>query len=735
MTIGFLLGTGWIAGVALAVGVMPAWTIAGAAALAFAPVAAGAAIVLRPARYALAVAALLAGLARAELPAGDPAALARAAAFAGVEVVAEGLVADDPHQQAGGWSAVLEPGSIRSAAGRLPAVGSLDVTGRGLEPPAPGDRVRVRGRLRLPRESPGFDRRDQLARAGVALELPATTIDVVSPGSGLTALPWRLREAYRAALLRLLPEPDASLLLGVVLGVRAPIPPRLRQQLIDTGLVHLLVLSGLKVAVFARLAAALLRPFPARFTTWPLLALVGLYALVGGATAAGVRAAAMGGLALLGSRLGRPAHVWTSLALVGASMLAWRPDWSMDTGFLLSFIGTAAIVLLTPPIEHRLRLLPPPFREPFAVTCAAQIGTLPVGISGFQLVSPISPVANAAVLPLLPVLVAWGFLIAPLAVVPDLGRLLALPIAAMLAWLQQVAVLLSAVPGAVVPVQMPAPAAGLAYYAGIGGLLAGWSTAGRRRAAAFILAGAFPVLVASGEFGAWLRSPPVAEILDVGDGQAVLVTGPAGRILVDGGPSPARLAGALGQHLPPWTRRIDAVFVTASGAGHVGGLAGLDRDVTSLYIPATPLPGSAWRTSAAAMTIRGAGLTRLAAGDAIDVAGVHIEVLAPEPGEDGSDETAPPAMGLRIRGPSGRALCDLSEMNTDAQVVAAARLRGGCDYLLLPGGGRSLPAPEFIARAEPRELVISAAAARPPAGFPVAGLRRTDEEGTIELPL
>jgi competence protein ComEC len=735
VTIGFLLGTGWMSGIALAEGLMPGWTIAGGAALAFAPVAGGAAILLRPARYALAVAALLAGLARAELPAGDHTALARAGAFAGVEVVAEGLVADDPHEQAGGWSAVLEPSSIRSTAGGLPAVGSLQVTGRGSEPPAPGDSVRVRGRLRLPRESPGFDRRAQLARTGVALELAATSIDIVSTGSGFTALPWRLREVYRAAVLRLLPEPNASLLLGVVLGVRAPIPPRLRQQLIDTGLVHLLVLSGLKVAVFTRLAAALLRPLPPRYTTWPLLALVGLYALVGGATAAGVRAAAMGGLALLGSRLGRPAHVWTSLALVGAAMLAWRPDWAIDTGFLLSFLGTAAIVLLTPPIEHRLRLLPGPFREPFAVTCAAQVGTLPVGISGFQLVSPISPIANAAVLPLLPVLVASGFLIVPLATIPDLGRLLALPVAAMLTWLQQVAWLLGAVPGAVIPVRVLAPAAGLAYYVGFGGLLAAWSTAGRRRIAAFILAGAFPLLVAGGEFGSWMRSPPVADILDVGDGQAVLVTGPAGRILVDGGPSPARLAGELGQHLPPWGSRVDAVFVTASGAGHVGGLAGFDRDVTRVYIPGIPLPGSAWRSAAAAMTIRGAGLTQLAAGDAVHIAGVRIDVLAPEPGEDGSDESAPPAMGLQIRGPSGRALCDLSEMGSEAQVVAAARLRGGCDFVLLPAGGRSLPAPEFMAGAAPHQLVISAAAARPPAGFPVAGLRRTDQEGTIELPL
>src|SRR5438270_8006826 len=111
--------------------------------------------------------------------------------------------------------------------------------------------------------------------------------------------------------------------------------------------------------------------------------------MVGGATPAAVRASAMGGLAIAASHLGRPSHVWTSLAVTAAAMLGWHPELAWDVGFQLSFAGTAAIILLTPSIERRLRWMPHVLREPFAVTCAAQVGTLPMMATDFHLLSPV----------------------------------------------------------------------------------------------------------------------------------------------------------------------------------------------------------------------------------------------------------------------------------------------------------------------------------------------------------
>src|SRR5438270_3904711 len=190
--------------------------------------------------------------------------------------------------------------------------------------------------------------------------------------------------------------------------------------------------------------------------------------MVGGATPAAVRASAMGGLAIAASHLGRPSHVWTSLALTAAAMLGWRPDLAWDVGFQLSFAGTAAIILLTPAVERRLLWLPQVLREPFAVTCAALVGTLPMMATDFHLASPVGPIANALALPILPALVALGLLLAPLSMLPELARVLGYPLAGLLAYVEQVAYVLARLPGAAIPIPRLPTWAGVAYYAGLG---------------------------------------------------------------------------------------------------------------------------------------------------------------------------------------------------------------------------------------------------------------------------
>lgn len=733
MTAGVWAGCGWMAGVGAALLLAPGRPLVGALALALALPAGAVALLLRPAWIVLCAALLLAGAARAEIPLYDGAALARAPALAGEVVTLTGVIDDDTKSSGATWEASVAPAAIHSMRGRLPPLGDLLLHARGADPPGQGDRVSASGRLRLPAERAGFDRRAYLATRGIALELDATRVTVLAAGRGLAVLPARIRGGYQAGTAAILPAPASSLLVGIVLGVRAGIPPRLRDDLIATGLVHLLVLSGLKVAVFARLASALLRPLPVGWSTWPLLGLIGLYALVGGATPAGLRAAAMGCLALLGARLGRPPLVWNSLALTGAAMLAWRPEWALDSGFLLSFLGTAAIVLLTPGIEARLHFLPRLFREPFAVTAAAQVGTLPVSAAGFGLLSPVAPLSNALVLPLLPLMVGAGLLLAPLGLLaPGIGRLAALPMAALLAYLEQVAHLLARIPGAVLPVVTFPTWLGFAYYAALGGGFLAWQSAGLRRLAALLLAVCLPLGIAGGELVSWLRQPPELAVLDVGNGDALLFSGPAGAVLLDGGPSPARLAAGLGERLPPWQRRLDAVVISATGAGQVAGLAGLDRSVGTVYLPRGPLPGSAWRLAVTAFGVQGTAVEEVGAGDRWRRAGLEWQALAPGPG---ADDPAGVSLALRVVGPSGKALCELGALDTDAQLEAAARLPGRCDYLLLSGSGSAPPPPEFLDRARPSVYLISAAAARPAPDIPAGSQRRTDQEGTIVLPL
>jgi competence protein ComEC len=463
--------------------------------------------------------------------------------------------------------------------------------------------------------------------------------------------------------------------------------------------------------------------------------LIGLYAMTGGATPAAVRASAMGALAIAASHMGRPSHVWTLLAMTAAAMLGWHPDLAWDVGFQLSFAGTAAIILLTPAIAVRVAFLPHVVREPFAVTCAAQVGTLPMMATDFHVLSPVAPVANALTLPVLPVLVASGLLLSVASPAPELARAAAIPITGLLAYIEQVGYVLSRAPLAAITIPRFPPWLGLAYYAGLAPAIAGTRLSGPSRKRAFLVAAMAPSLISVAALAGWANAPPQAIVMTVGDGQAVLLRGPGGAILIDGGPSPEKLRDELGSLLPPWQRNLDALIITAPSLAHVGGLAGFDRSSRLVIVPGANIGGSAWRSAALEQLARGASVQSLEAGRAVTVAGFHLEIVAPEPGAPG-DVAGAADLAVRAIAPDGKSFCDFSDLDLQAQSLAAMRLRGPCTNLLIPGGGRSRLSPDIERAAvdTTTQLIASRAAGRLAAGFPPDVLR-TDQEGTITLPL
>ncbi len=176
-----------------------------------------------------------------------------------------------------------------------------------------------------------------------------------------------------------------------------------------------------------------------------------------------------------------------------------------------------------------------------------------------------------------------------------------------------------------------------------------------------------------------------------------------------------------------------ALVITSPALSHVGGLSGFTGTADQVLLPEADLAGSGWRPIAAAAAGRGAAIVRVGAGRRLTLAGMSVQILAPEPGAP-SDLPGAADLALRFQVPGGQSFCDLSDLDPDGQVLAAARLDGPCDYLLLPDGGRSLPAPELLAVARPKVLLV-AGAARPARGLPAGNLRRTSQEGSIAVPL
>ena len=331
------------------------------------------------------------------------------------------------------------------------------------------------------------------------------------------------------------------------------------------------VFSGLKVSLLARIVHRAIGRLAPRAA--PLIAVGAMvaYGLLAGASAAALRAAAMGVLVVIAGRLRRDSHVFVSLALSGAIMLGLKPDLAHDVSFQLSFAGTAGIASMTDGIAKRLRWIPAILRDPFSATIAAEAATWPLMLANFHQLSVVAPVANALVLPLLPAimvlggggaLLAGGLAAGAWPITQSLSGIVSWPLmqasGAIASWFRLVVETAGSVPYAAV-VTPYFPSRWLAAAAILnGGALAGvklrqffWQ---RKVWAAMAVAGLIAV--------ALLLVRPDGRVhvyaLDVGTGSAVLIRTPNGhQILVDAGPDADRFAQAIGRALPPTARTID----------------------------------------------------------------------------------------------------------------------------------------------------------------------------------
>ncbi|MGI9146964.1 MAG: ComEC/Rec2 family competence protein, partial [Chloroflexota bacterium] len=248
------------------------------------------------------------------------------------------------------------------------------------------------------------------------------------PLSGPSALVDRVRAAARAGIDRNLPEPEASLAAGVLLGGAGHLDPDFRVQLQRSGLAHVVAIDGFKqVVVVSVLGGLAVRFVGPELAALPILLAIAAYTLLTGAHPAAVRAGIMVALATLASRTGRLADPLTSLVVAVTIMTAVDPRILLDVGLQLSLSATLGAVLLWPHLQRQLRGVPRLLAEPAGLTLAITLATLPVALSVFQLVSVVSPVAHIVAVPLLPLVLVSAAL---LALVSPLQ-----PLATVVAWL------------------------------------------------------------------------------------------------------------------------------------------------------------------------------------------------------------------------------------------------------------------------------------------------------------
>lgn len=370
-----------------------------------------------------------------------------------------GYVAEEPRRDDRGQQLVLEVTHTRTSERFVMTEGRVLVRVPPYPPFYPGDRLWLEGDLSRPATAQRvgeFDYRAYLARRNIFVLMHRPTVirqlDKPVTNWGIKQIS-QFREHCRQIILRLLPEPQAALAIGILLGIQAGLPETTRTAFAATGTSHILVVSGWNFSIAAAALAALARllrlpPWPA---FWLSLAIMWIYAGFTGASAAVIRAAMMAILALLARTADRQSEPWRLLLAACWLLTLINPQTLWDLGFQLSALATASLFAFGKPVDHWLGMIRWPchpvvgaIREALGATLAAQVLTLPLMLYHFGNLSLIAPLANIVIVPVVPFAMLFGgcALLGGLVWLP-LGQWLALGAWLPLSWINSVATLLA----------------------------------------------------------------------------------------------------------------------------------------------------------------------------------------------------------------------------------------------------------------------------------------------------
>ena len=697
-----------------------------------------------------------------------------------------------------------------------------------------GERLRMIAQLRVRRQygNPGAPPFDEILESqGLVatgwVRSPLLIEKLPSAGSGVVmACLYSLRSGAIRHILRQLPQPAAGLLLASLFGNQYFLGRDTAEPFRSGGTFHLLVISGLHMALIATAVFWLI----GRVTGHRALQFGGCvlvmwgYGMMVGAQPAVTRAVVMLTLALLGRYLFRQLSGGNSLAGAGILLLAWQPGDLFNPGFQVSFLTVGVIVFVTGPIETRFREIgrwrptartpwPPRVRPAVALiaellywdgwrnlrerrrqkiryrlfkaraslwlsrwrlqpvlrwvvmtvatTISIQVVLLPLMISGFHRVSLLSPLINVVEALLVTGLMGLGVLY--LLIAPFLGG-----------WVQglvllidqtgrlavDVGVRLAALPGGGWRVPDFGPSAPALYTVYGAALLIlvhqtnSWNPLARgghsgdpnrRRQLGWKWIQKTVVLIAVGLvaiIATMLITHPFSHqfepgrlsltFLDVGQGDAIVVTFPRGRLMmIDSGGDPVfrreseddgeppfiedRLGIAEAAVLPYlWSRGIDKLdWVVASHGDndHIGGFSEVAR---SIRIGEAWLAKKAEGKFAAVMRNASVPLLRPEPGECREIDGVIVGVLA----GGGADNNGSLVIRLTFGRRSFLLTGDIEKEAERALVASGGGLRA--DVLKVAHHGSATSStPEFLDSTQ-AELAVISAGRNNPFGHPSA---------------
>jgi len=517
----------------------------------------------------------------------------------------------------------------------------------------------------------------------------------------------RLRERVRARIQAALPDaPYAGVIAALAIGDQRAIPPEQWQTFTRTGVNHLMSISGLHVTMVSGLvfvvAGGLWRRSPRLTLALPApkaatLAGLGaalLYALLAGYAVPAQRTVYM--LAVVAAALWLGVIESASIVLCLALLVVVLIDpWAvLAPGFWLSFGAVAAILYITSGRIGHGHWLATWGRVQVAVTLAL----VPPLLALFQQVSTVSPIANAAAIPVVSLAVVpltlTGILV-PLDLLLQCAHLVMSGCMVLLEWL-------AALPDAVWQQHAPPAWTIVVATAAVALLLAPRGLPARWLG----MAGLVPLFTVA---PAALQAGDVqVVVLDVGQGVSALVRTEHHALLYDTGPPFGPGVDSGSRIIVPYlraagVRRLDGLIVSHDDDDHGGGAASVLQALPVDWL-LTSLP------DLDPLVVRAEPSLRCAAGQSWEWDGVRFEVLHPARAsyDNRTVKDNDRSCVLAIDAPGGRVLLPADiERRSEEELLRGAREQLRADVLLAPHqGSRTSSLPEFVNAVDPRVVVF-----------------------------
>lgn len=526
-----------------------------------------------------------------------------------------------------------------------------------------------------------------------------------------------LRRHVLGSLDRVAATPQGALLSGFLIGDVRRLPEPDLEALRLAGLSHFVAVSGSNVALFLMAWWLVIAPLGWNTRARALAGLVGLgvFVVITRWEPSVVRAAAMAGIVLGGRLAGLPVRPWTALGGAVAGLIALNGGIAGEIGFQLSVVATGGILVGAPfGAQRRPRWL----WGILVATVSAQAAVAPLLLYHFGGIPLLAPATNLVSAPLVAIATSVGGVGAVL----HLDRLVDAG-ASIAGWVLAIG------RGAA---DLPQIGALAVIGLGSAGLLA-FRFAPVRPVAAMGAAGLVLVsLMPSG-----LPSAPTVIFLDVGQGDASLLLGPAGEvILIDGGANPSVLRAHLRDR---GVRRIDLLVVSHRHADHAGGLEGVSAVTRIHRMWHAPQLGEGSPLDSVVAEVAAAGgvVESPRVGTTARIGAFSLEVRGPlrryESPNDGSLVLLVEAAGVSVL------------FSGDIEAIAQGELGPlRADVLKVPHQGAATSDLGWLEASAPAIAVISVGPNTfgHPSDDVIAALassgavvRRTDEEGTVVIRL